>query len=246
MNAYRKNAVIVGVLFIIATVFLFIGTAIYAPVLDSPDYLETAYPHRIMATIGILIEFICVLAIPLIPVFLFPVLKKHSETLALGYVVFRFFEAILFVLVEINKLSLISISQSYVASGTADVSLFQNIGSSIQAWNSWGWSFYVLVFAIGALILYTVLYQSKLVPRFISIWGLISAVMIMVSAILALLEVNLNFPAGAFELIFALPIAVQEMVMALWLIIKGFNASALAFGDEFLRGHHRMSPTTMN
>ncbi len=226
-NTYRRNAIIVGILFIIATTFLFIGETFYAPLLNSPDYLETAYPNRIKATIGVLIEFACVLAIPLIPLFLFPILRKHSETLALGYVVFRLFEAVLFVLVEINKLSLINVSQSYLASGSADAFFFQNIGSFIQAWNGWAWSFYILIFAIGALIFYTALYQSKLVPRFISVWGFIAALLIMTGVVLALFEVNLNFPGAAFELIFVLPIAVQEMVMALWLIIKGFNPTAI-------------------
>ena len=83
---------IVGILFIIATAFLFVGGAFYGPVLETPDYLEVAYPNRISATIGVLIELSCIIAIPLIPVFAFPVLRKHSETLALGYVVFRFFK----------------------------------------------------------------------------------------------------------------------------------------------------------
>ena len=109
MNTHRKDAIIVGVLFIIATAFLFIGESIYAPVLTTPGYLETAYPARVTAILGILLEFACVLSIPLIPVFLFPVLKKHSETLALGYIVFRLFEAVLFVLDEINKLMNISL-----------------------------------------------------------------------------------------------------------------------------------------
>ena len=69
-ETHRKTAIIVGVLFIIATAFLFIGGAFYGPVLDSPDYLDFAYPQRITATIGMLIEFTCVLAIPLIAVFL--------------------------------------------------------------------------------------------------------------------------------------------------------------------------------
>ena len=110
-QSYRKNAVIVGILFIIATVFSIHGESIYAPVLTTPNYLETAYPARITAIIGMLLEFACVLSIPLIPVFLFPVLKKHSETLALGYVVFRLFEAVLFVLGEINELLNINLSR---------------------------------------------------------------------------------------------------------------------------------------
>jgi hypothetical protein len=65
MNTSRKTAIIVGVLFIIATLFLFVGEAFYQPVLLSPDYLETAYPNRMIATLGIQVEFACVLAIPL-------------------------------------------------------------------------------------------------------------------------------------------------------------------------------------
>ena len=222
-NAYKKNAIIVGILFIIATAFHFIGEAIYSPILNAPNVLETAYPQRITVTIGILIESICMLAIPLIPVFAFPVLKKYSEPLALSYVVFRLFEVVPFVIVEINKLSLINVSQEYLVAGV-NATLFQNMGSFVQAWNMWGWSYYVLVFAIGALIFYTALYQSKLVPRWIAGWGWIAAILIMVGVLMTTFEVNI--PEALFVLL-VLPIAVQEMVMAIWLIIKGFNTSAL-------------------
>ena len=224
MNTHRKNAIVVGVLFIIATAFLFIGESVYAPVLTSADYLETAYPARITAIVGILLEFACVLSIPLIPVFLFPVLKKHSEALALGYVVFRLFEAVLFVLSEISKLMNINLSQRYLADQGGDAAYLQNAGISIQARNEWSFSFYVFIFAIGAMMLYAVLYRSQLIPRWLSGWGFISAVLIFTAALLSMLEVDL----AAFELIFVVPIAVQEMVMALWLIIKGFNPSVLA------------------
>ena len=73
------------------------------------------------------------------------------------------------------------------------------------------------------MMLYTVLYRSKIIPRFISGWGLISAVLIFTGVLLGMLELNLNFPGMSFELIFVIPIAIQEMVMALWFIFKGFN-----------------------
>jgi len=63
-NSYKKNAVVIAILFIIATAFLFVGDSFYGPVLDTPDYLQVAYPNRISATIGMLIEFSCILAIP--------------------------------------------------------------------------------------------------------------------------------------------------------------------------------------
>jgi len=219
-KTHRKTAVIVGVLFIIATAFLFIGGAFYGPVFDTPDYLETAYPQRIQAVIGMLIEFSCIIAIPLIPVFAFPVLRKHSETLALSYLVFRLFEAVIFVLVDITKLSLIKVSELYLAADSSNADTIANIGATIQGWNEWSWVFYVFIFAIGALIFYTALYQSKLLPRWISIWGWIAIALMAMSAIFAMFEVAL--PDAVFGLL-VIPIMIQEMVMAVWLIVKGFN-----------------------
>ena len=226
-KSHRKTAIIVGVLFIIATVFLFIGGAFYGPVLDSPEYLETAYPQRIQAVIGMLIEFTCVLAIPLIAIFAFPVLKRYSLPLAISYIFFRAFEAVLFLLVDINKLALIPISKGYLNSTPADATFYKNLGDFIIEWNMWGWVFYVLVFGTGALILYSVLYRSRLLPRWISIFGLVTAVLITASSVLSMFEVSFNLPDGMFELILVMPIAVQEMVMAVWLIVKGFNPSVI-------------------
>ena len=227
MNTDRKTAIIVGILFIIATAFVFVGEAIYGPDLLSPDYLETAYPNRTIATLGILLEFACVLAIPLIPVFLFPILRRHNEALALGYFGFRFLEAGLYVLILINKLSLTSVSQGYLIDGGTNASYFQNAGSTIQSWNLWSFTSYLFFFVVGALMLYSVLYQSKLVPRWISAWGLIAAVLLLAGTVLEMLEMFSQFPVVGRELIYAAPIAVNEMVLALWLIIKGFNPSAL-------------------
>ena len=223
-NPYKKNAIAIGILFIIATAFLFVGDSFYGPVLDTPDYLQVAYPNRISAIIGMLIEFSCILAIPLIPVFAYPVLRKYSETLALAYIVFRLFEAVLFALVDITKLALIKVSQLYLAAESSNVGLIESIGATIQGWNEWAWVFYVLIFGFGALIFYFALYQSKLLPRWISIWGLIAIVLMMTSALLAMFAVEL--PDAIFGLL-VIPIGVQEMVMALWLIVKGFNSAAI-------------------
>lgn len=228
MGLHRKTAIIVGVLFIIATAFLFIGEAVYSPILSSPDYLDSVYPNRIIVIIGMLLEFAIVLAMPLIAVFMFPVLKKHYEALAIGYVGFRFFEAVLFVVIESNKLSLINLSRDYINRGGIDVFYFQNMGSSIQSVNQWIFSMYVLVFGVGALIFYSVLYKSKLVPRFISVWGLIAAAYLLIGSVLIMVEVLAGIPELGVELIFTMPIAVNEMVLAIWLIVKGFNPKAVS------------------
>lgn len=223
----RKHAVIVGILFIIATVLLFIGRAIYSPVLDAPDVLQIAYPQRQQAISGMLVEFACVIAIPLIPVFMFPYLSKFNLPLAVGYVSFRLFEGLLFVLTEINSLTLISLSKLFLESGGSEQAYYHGLAETIRGWYSWEFPFYVFVFTIGAMMFYYVLYQSRLVPRWISGWGFLAAALLLVGTALSLYELNLAAP-GLFEVIFAMPIAVNEMVLAVWLIAKGFNPAALS------------------
>jgi hypothetical protein len=225
-DPHRSTAVVVGVLFIIATAFLFIGEAIYEPVLESGDVLENAYPERTTAIVGLLVEFTCVMAILLIPVFLFPVLKRQNEALALGYTGFRFLEVVLFLALEANLLSLIWVSEAYLGSGSG-ASAYESILASIRAESDAMFFIYVIVFTLGALVLYTVLFQSRLVPRWLSMWGLAGAGFLLVGVLLMLLGV-VEGTAFDSELIWAPPIAVQEMVMALWLIFKGFDARALS------------------
>lgn len=84
----------------------------------------------------------------------------------------------------------------------------------------------VLAFGLGALMYYWVFYQSRLVPRWLSGWGLVAIALVMVSGVLVMLR--LTEPMSTTQLVLALPIAVQEMVLAVWLIAKGFNPSAIA------------------
>jgi hypothetical protein len=217
----------VGVLFIIATVSLF-AESLYKPILSSPDYLDIVYPNKVIVIIGILLESIMIPAMFLIPIFLFPILRKHNRVLALAYIGFRSLEAVLISIAEINKLSLVNLSRDYLSKGGLDVSYFQNIGSSIQSklyWVNTDGLIYVAIFAMGALILYSILYQSKLVPRWIAAWGFIAAITILTGSMLsAFTDIS-----PVITILLIAPIAVQEMVMAVWLIIKGFNPSAIAF-----------------
>ena len=226
MNSDKKTARIVGALFIMALVLFLIGQAFYEPILSSPDYLDSTYPNRVIVIVGILFEFMSALAVVLIPVLLFPILKKHNEVLALGYVSFRLFEAVLLSFAQIYKLSLVKLSQNYLDKGGVDASFFQNMGSSIQSviyWIDHAGLIYLIVFGIGALILYSALYKSKLIPRWLSIWGLIGAVAILTASVMATFDISL-----VLAVLLIIPIALQEQAMAIWLVVRGFNSSAIA------------------
>ncbi len=220
----RKLAIIVGVLFIIATTFFMIGQSLYEPIINSTDYLENTHPNKIIIMTGMLIELIGVWAIILIPVFLFPILKKFNEALALGYAGFRFLEAGFLFIVMVGTLSLVNISQNYMASEKVNSSLFEILGHGIQSINEWAFIMSVsFLFPLGALIVYSILYRSKLVPRFLSAWGFIAAAFLFIGSVLIIFDVFIGVTEMLLELIFSLPIALQEMVLAVWLIVKGFN-----------------------
>ncbi len=84
----------------------------------------------------------------------------------------------------------------------------------------------LLTFGIGALMYYVVFYQFRLVPRWISIWGLIGIALTIIGALLVMF--HLIPPAGTIQIILNLPILPQELVLAIWLVAKGINPSAVA------------------
>jgi len=223
---FRKHAIVAGVLFIIATVFLFVGEAFYKPSLTPPDVLAKAAGAKSQIILGILIEFSCVLAIPLIAIVLYPLLRKVNAVLAIGYVAFRLFEASIFASTEINRMLVLALSESLSAHPTADVATLEVLSQALiggEAWGGTSGTIYNLIFVVGMLMLNWMLWQARLVPRWISAWGLISALMLGSIAIIMPF-----FPISqTIAITLIAPLAVQEMVFALWLIIKGFNPDAL-------------------
>ena len=228
MNTYRKTAISVAVLFIIALVFNIVASNIYQPILNAPDYLLTVYPNRIPVKIGILLDFICAPAMILIPIMLFPLFKLFNERIALGYVVFRLLEGILFIFLAINSLSLISLSRDYLSSGAAGASYFQALGNSVHATIEWATLLYIIVYTFGALLLYYLLYKTRLIPRWLSGWGLFAVVLLLTGALLHMFGTFGTLPLMKVMPFFAPPIGLQELVLSIWLIVKGFNPAVIA------------------
>lgn len=224
MNTYRKSARIVAILFITALTLDLIGRALYEPILNDPEYLTSAQPNRIQLIIGIVLEFLCVPAIVLIPIFLFSVLRKYNKNLALGYVGFRLLEGMLFIYLVINSFSLLSLSQAYINAESTNASFFETLGDSIHATNYWSTLIYIIVFTLGAWMFYYMLYKSKLLPRFISIWGLIATALLLIGALCALFDfISLSKVMN----IFGPPVGLNEITLSIWLFFKGFNLSLI-------------------
>jgi hypothetical protein len=226
MNYFRKTAISVGVLFIVATVLGVLGRSFLQPILDAQDYLIKISANENQVIIGGLLALLAAFACAGIAIGLYPVLKKHHEALALGSVGFRLMEGMLYIIGVVALLSLLTLSQEYVTAGASNASLFQASGTSLLAVRDWAGKLSIIAFTLGALMYYYVFYQSKLIPRWLSGWGFIGAALSLAGALLAISGQIIYF-STPFILI-QLPIGVQEMVLAVWLIVKGFNPSAIA------------------
>jgi len=228
VDTHRKTAVGVGILFLVGYLGVFLGSAFYAPILDAPDYLGEVYPNKTQLIQGMLIELMNDAAVIGIVVMLFPILKKHGEAMALGLVGFRFMEAVLLVVSKVSVLSLIDLSQKFVQAGTPDVSHFQALGDLALAERYWANQMSTVFFILGALVFYVILYRSRLLPRFISVWGLIA-----VASLIAANALGVPDPTQGFQpaTVLYLAIFLSELLVAIWLIVKGFNPSAIASGS---------------
>ena len=171
--------------------------------------------------------FIAAAASAGIAISLYPILKKYNEGLALGAVGFRLIEGVLDIVALIGLLLLLTLSQEFVKAGAPNSSYFQTLGVLLLAgYHLVGNVGSLLAFCLGALMYYYIFYQTKLVPRWLSVWGLVGATLLVVAATLVMF--NLIGPLSTVQVVLALPLAVQEMVLAVWLIVKGFNSSAIA------------------
>ena len=219
MNSNRKTAIIVGVLFITATVAYSLGVIFLDPILSGSDYLTKASENENKVILGAFLVLIDSVAVAGIGIMIYPILKKHNEALALGYAGARIAEGVLFIVNVIFILTLLTLSQEFVKAGAPDA--YQTLGTVLLSAGDWAFLFgFGIAFTLSALMLNSLLYQTKLIPRWLSGWGFVGAVLIWAYYLLQF------FTNNQVEILF-IPIAVQEMVFAVWLIIKGFNSSAI-------------------
>ena len=222
----NKTARIVGALFLTAMVGSLVGGIVFVePFLTAPDYLIAISENETRVIIGVFLELINGIAVLGIGVLMFPILKQHDEHTALGYLGLRIIEAVFCCVIVISPLSLITLSQEYVKAGALDASYYQAAGALSIAERASVAGLLIPVFlGLGALLFYRALYQFKLLPRVISIWGLVGAALILALNVLLTFGVEV----GSIGLVLALPIISNEVFLGIWLIAKGFNPSAIA------------------
>ncbi len=221
-SSARTSGRAVGILYIVGTVAGILSVAAIDPVRQASTTLGGVDAHPAAIPLAASAVLVMGLALAMIPIVAYPVLRVHSATLARGYVVFRSgLEAVGYVAMVLGWLLLIPMAHD-VADG-ADGTTLRPVADALFAGEGAA-TVGTVVFLIGATMFYVVLWRARLVPRWISGWGLVAIVPYFVPVVLSLANVadSASGTAAAFDV----PLAIQEMVLAVWLIVKGFRVDA--------------------
>ena len=215
----RRTAVFVGLLFLTATAAFIFAEAFTSRVLSQPNFLVAASSQTFaLATAAVLL--LAQFGVVGIAVLLFPLLKRHGEALALGHVAFRITElaaTLVFLAVPLLSIEL----GAGLADGTVDRAASTTLGALLQAQHSVAILLIYLATAAAGICMTTLLFRSRLIPRWLAILGLITYPTLLMGTILDIFNVvNVTHGIGLLALI---PGAVFEFVLPVWLLVKGFR-----------------------
>ena len=232
MNTYRKNAVMAGVLYFLGTVFGVLGAVIGGEVLISiisskplagVDILGLVAANSSRITGSAFFTIMMGISLAAMTAFLYPIFRKDSKELAMGMVLFRgALEGTWYFMSALGFLTLVAIGNEYVATG-ANLAALQSMGNVLYQFQDRLAAVGPIFFLIGATCLYLSFYRTRLIPRWLSVWGLIGVVPYMAYALLHFFHMDTGY--GLYLQMVMFP---QEIVMGLWLIVKGFNPSVIA------------------
>jgi len=227
MSKDRRAAVVAGVLFIVATTAGLIGRVVLLdPILEGADILAKVAVNQNQVAAGALFGLVGFFTCAGIAIALYPVLRRYSEGLALGSVGLRIIEGVLYSIGAIAVLSMLTLARGLAEAGTPALASLQTSGALLLAVRSWAGLAGTLAFYPAGLLYYIVFYRSRLVPRWLSGWGVVAVAMGFTASILVVFQA-IN-PMSTPQIVLNLPIFLQEMVLAVWLIAKGFSPSAIA------------------
>jgi len=219
---YRRTAVVVGVLLIVCSAASILSVAPLGSMLDSPVDLARLAANDDRVVLAALIEFVWAVSGAGIAIALYPVLRRYGRAMALGAVAARVVEGVLVLAGTLSLLALLTLAQESLSSGWTDNTSTDASVQVLLAVREWVPSFMVLLpFLLGAGMYYYLMYRSTIIPRWLSVWGLLAVALSFVATLYSGFTQEFGFTTLNTAL--NVPIGLQELVLAVWLIAKGFN-----------------------
>jgi hypothetical protein len=230
MCSERRAAIAVGALYIVATVAGLLAAAALGPLLQGPDALASFAAHESQVLAAAFFELVMAVAVAGVAFMIYPILKQAADTpgkhgLALWYVGTRIMEGTLFLVGILGLLSLFALGEEVARAGASQPVQYQAAANVLKTASDYAVVLGQSVFCVGAVMLYSLLYMSRRIPRWLSIWGLIGAPLMLAAGFSLAVTGDPNSTVSS--MMYA-PLALQEIVFAVWLLVRGFNPPKVA------------------
>lgn len=225
VRARDPRATAAGVLLVVATAASLVATGLLGSVLDGPRFLAAVAQHEDRVLTAALFQLLGAFASPAIAMSLYPVLRRYAPATALGSVGFRLIEGTFYAVSAVGTVVLVSLAARPSSGRVADVAASAS-GELVRDLRSAAAVAGILAFYVGGTLYYLIFYRFRLVPRWLSGWGLAGTTLGFVAALLVLFRVTDTLSGTQVAL--NVPIGVQEMVLAVWLIWRGLALDAAA------------------
>lgn len=219
MNTYRTTARVVGAVYLAGFVVGIVGIGLIQSILGAPNYLSTVSANSMLLAFGAILWLMAVVGDAAHGVLMFPVLKQHSERIAVGYLAARIVDAIFIAVMVLFVLLQIPLGSEYLKVAAPDTSSLQALSTVFAQAQLYAYEIGMSALGVSGLMLCYTLYRAKLVPRWLAAWGLVGYATILVGMVSSVMGSGLGD-------ISSLPGGLWEVFIGVWLIAKGFNSSA--------------------
>tara|TARA_R110002050_G_scaffold79725_1_gene170427 strand:- start:4537 stop:5238 length:702 start_codon:yes stop_codon:yes gene_type:complete len=229
MAKIRKKSIAVGVLLILSIV---VGVLSIDPVIDEMGNLERVAFNSNTILIRAFMQFALALIYASIPIVLYSVLKKINASLTIGFLAFRSISVAFIFIGWLSILLLLALSEEFVKAENSELLHFQTLDNLLRSGRDLiNHVAMPLILSVGNLMFYAILYQSKLIPRWLSVCGLFATILSGIIASLLLMFGVIDIITPTYVSL-AFPAALLEITLAIWLIAKGFDSNTIYFITE--------------
>ena len=221
VNKYRTTATVVGVVYLLGFVVGIMGMGFFTSILSGPDYLSTVSAKSTLLGFAAVLWLMAVIGDAAHGVLMFPILKQHSERMAVGYLAFRIVDATFIAIMVLFVLIQIPLGSEYLKAAASDTAFLQALSTLFSQTQQYAYQIGMSALGISGLMLCYTLYRAKLVPGWLALWGLVGYATILIGMLSAIMGSGLGDLSSYLG-------GLWEMFVGVWLIVKGFSSPALS------------------
>jgi hypothetical protein len=221
MSSYRNTARVVGAMYVAGFVLGIGGEMLIKSVLGAPNYLSIVSASSIIIAMGAILWLMAVAWDAAHGVLMFPILRPHNERIAVGYLAFRIMDAVFIAIMVLLILLQIPLAGEYLKAVAPNTVYLQSLSAVLTQGSLYAYNIGMITLGVAGMMLCYTLYKAKLIPRPLALWGLIGYAIIFGGMVSEIMGSGLGLASS-------IPGGLWEIFIGVWLIVKGFNASAFS------------------